>query len=108
MINLDITNIENFRYDAERCLGCKGCVWVDHIYMPGVEFGIRCPSLLRYSFDAYAAYGRERLALALMDGKLEYTPTLMKAIYTCTLCGACDAGCKRNLQLEPLLTLAVP
>jgi Fe-S oxidoreductase len=101
----DVSDIENFRYDAERCVGCKGCVWVDHIYMPGVIFGTKCPSLERYQFDAYAAYGREKIALALMDGKLDYSPTLLDAIYKCQLCGACDAGCKRNLDLEPLLVL---
>jgi len=102
---LDVTDINNFRYDAERCVGCKGCVWVDHIYMPGVEFGIKCPSLARYSFDAYAAYGREKIILGLLDGKYDYTARLLDILYKCTLCGACDAGCKRNLDLEPLLVL---
>ena len=36
-----------------------------------------------------------------MDGKIDLTPQLQKAIFTCHLCGACDIGCKRNLDLEP-------
>jgi Fe-S oxidoreductase len=103
--DLDVRDINNFRYDAERCMGCKGCAWVDHIYMPGVEFGMRCPSLVRYSFDAYAAYGRLKIALGLMDGKYDYTDRLLDIIYKCPLCGACDAGCKRNTDIEPLLVL---
>jgi Fe-S oxidoreductase len=111
---LDVTDIENFRYDADRCVGCKGCVWVDHIYMPGVTYGTKCPSLERYAFDAYAAYGRLKIALGLMDGelvsppglgKIDYSPTLLDVIYKCQLCGACDAGCKRNVDLEPMLVL---
>lgn len=104
-LNSDIRDFENFRYDAERCIGCKGCAWVDHIYMPGVQFGVRCPSLERYSFDAYSSYGRCKIALAVMNGELEYSDRLLDIIYQCQLCGACDAGCKRNLDLEPLLLL---
>lgn len=104
-LELDISDLENFRYDADRCVGCKGCAWVDHIYMPGKDFSLRCPSIARYLFDAYSAYGREKIALALLDGKLGYSSKLREVVYACLLCGACDAGCKRNLELEPLLTL---
>ncbi len=97
--------LKDLRYDAQSCVGCKGCSWVDHIYMSGVRFGVKCPSLARYLFDAYAAYGRLKIALALMEGRLDYSPQLLEVIYKCTLCGACDVGCKRNLDLEPLLVL---
>ncbi len=97
--------LEDYRYDAERCIRCGGCKWVDHIYMPSVRFGYKCPSIAYYLFDAYAAYGRERLSLAVMDDKIDLNPQLQKAIFTCQLCGACDTGCKRNLDLEPLLVL---
>ncbi|MDY6861765.1 MAG: heterodisulfide reductase-related iron-sulfur binding cluster, partial [Thermodesulfobacteriota bacterium] len=97
--------LEDYRYDAEKCIGCKGCVWVDHIYMPGVNYMTKCPSYSRYQFDAYAAYGREKIAVAVMDERLTYTPELLKVIYACNLCGACDAGCKRNLDLEPIMVL---
>lgn len=105
LLELDISDLENFRYDADRCVGCKGCAWVDHIYMPGRDFALRCPSIARYLFDAYSAYGREKIALALLDKKLNYSPKVQEIVYSCLLCGACDAGCKRNLELEPLLTL---
>jgi len=104
-ITLDVTDIGNFRYDMTRCVRCKGCKWVDHIYMPGVKFGTRCPSERMYLFDSYAAYGRLKLALAIMDGKLDFSEKMLDAIYKCTLCGACDAGCKRNLDLEIQLSL---
>jgi Fe-S oxidoreductase len=103
-ITLDVTEIENFRYDMSRCVRCKGCKWVDHIYMPGVRFATRCPSEKRYLFDSYSAYGRLKLALAVMDGKLDFSDKMLDAIYKCALCGACDAGCKRNLDLEILLS----
>ena len=97
--------IENYRYDAEACVGCKGCIWVDHVYMPGIDFSTKCPSITKYEFDAYSALGRERVALGLMDKRLEYSSRVLDIIYKCQLCGACDSGCKRNLDLEPLLVL---
>ncbi len=101
----DNYDINNYTYDMDRCVGCKGCVWVDHIYMPGVRFGVKCPSNSYKLFDAYAAMGREKIALALLKGDLDYSPELLDVIYMCQLCGACDAGCKRNLDLEPLAVL---
>jgi Fe-S oxidoreductase len=98
-------SLKDFEYDARRCMGCKGCVWVDHIFITGVKFSTRCPSLTKYLFDAYSCYGRQKIALALMDGTLEYSPKLLDVVYQCQMCGACDAGCKRNLDLEPLLVL---
>jgi len=104
-VKLDITNMENFRYDMSRCIRCKGCKWVDHIYMPGCKFSTRCLSEKKYLFDSYSAYGRLKLGLAVMDGKLQFSEKMLDSIYRCTLGGACDAGCKRNLDLEILLSL---
>jgi Fe-S oxidoreductase len=104
-VSLDVTQIANFVFDMSRCVKCKGCTWVDHIYMPGVKYSTRCPSATRYLFDAYGAYGKVRIGLALVEGRLEYSDELLKILYACTLCGACDVGCKRNLDLEIELTL---
>ncbi|MDP2744336.1 MAG: (Fe-S)-binding protein, partial [Dehalococcoidia bacterium] len=97
--------LENHRYDADRCIRCGGCKWVDHIYMGHPRWGVKCPSIARYLFDPYAAYGRLQLALGLMDGELEITPSFVDAVFQCQLCGACDVGCKRNLDLEIQMTL---
>jgi Fe-S oxidoreductase len=104
-VSLDVTQIENFIFDMSRCIKCKGCTWVDHIYMPGMKYSTRCPSATRYLFDSYGAYGKMRIGLALVEGRLDYSDELLKILYACTLCGACDVGCKRNLDLEIELTL---
>lgn len=101
-INYDLSR---FEYDMDKCVGCKGCVWVDHIYMPGVRFGIRCPSNIYDPFDAYAYVGRSKIGLAVLEGRLDYSDKLLDVIYRCNLCGACDAGCKRNLDLEQIAVL---
>lgn len=104
-VSLDVTDINNFTYDMSRCIKCKGCNWVDHTYMPGVKFSTRCPSATRYLFDSYGAYGKMRIGLGFAEGRLKYSPKYLEILYACTLCGACDVGCKRNLDLEIELTL---
>jgi len=102
---LDISDINNFVYDMSRCIKCKGCTWVDHTYMPGPPFIMRCPSAARYEFDAYGAYGKMRIGHAMAEGVLPWNEKALEVIYACTLCGACDVGCKRNLDLEIELAL---
>jgi Fe-S oxidoreductase len=104
-LSLDVTNLDNFEYDMSKCIKCKGCYWVDHIYMPGVTFSTRCPSATRYLFDSYGAYGKMRIGLAMLEGRVDYSDELLKTLYACSLCGACDVGCKRNLDLEIELAL---
>ena len=97
---LDISDIDNFVFDMSRCIKCKGCTWVEHTYMPGAKFTTRCPSATRYGFDAYGAYGKMRIGHAMAEGRLDWNDKALEVIYACTLCGACDVGCKRNLDLE--------
>jgi Fe-S oxidoreductase len=46
-----------------------------------------------------------RIGTAVAEGKLEWTDKLLEIIYADPLCGACDVGCKRNLDLEIELSL---
>jgi len=104
-VKLDVRDLKNFVYDMSRCIKCKGCTWVDHTYMPGAQFRTKCPTATRYLFDSYGAYGKMRIGLALAEGKLQWTDKLLEIVYADPLCGACDTGCKRNLDLEIELTL---
>ena len=69
-VSLDVTNLDNFIFDMSRCIKCKGCNWVDHTYMPGVNFSTRCPSATRYLFDSYGAYGKMRIGLGIAENRL--------------------------------------
>ncbi len=104
-VELDITQIEHFLYDMKGCVKCKGCLWVDHIYMPGIRFSTKCPSATRYHYDSFGPYGKMRIGLGYLEKRLPPSDTLLKLFYACSLCGACDVGCKRNLDLEIELTL---
>jgi Fe-S oxidoreductase len=98
--------LEDYKLDARDCMGCAGCRWVDFIYMPGWDFSWRCPPWLKYRFDDYGACGKLRIIYDLLGGRLNYeSPTVAEVAYSCMLCGACDAACKRNLDLEPQAAL---
>ena len=93
-------SLEDFRYDAYNCIRCSNCKWLDPIWMQSQRYAKICPSSARYLFDAYSAQGRLDLALGLIDRELDYTPKFLDIVYKCTMGGACDTMCKRNLDLE--------
>jgi len=49
--------------------------------------------------------GRNKIALGILNGEVDFTPKTTEIIYQCNLCGACLAGCKRNLDLDVDMTL---
>lgn len=91
--------LKDYVYEMRRCMRCASCKWLDHIYMPDNRFVYRCPSYAKYYFSK-TAYGRLKLGLALCEDRLKDTPGMQDMVFQCLMCGACDSGCKRNLDLE--------
>ena len=94
--------LENLRHDANSCIRCSMCKFVDMVWTQSARFARQCPINVRYKFNLYSAPGLMACARAVLDSKLEFTPKLLDALYKCTLCGACDVRCKRNLDPEIL------
>ena len=97
--------LEDCAYDALACIRCANCKIVDQNYTRSSRFSKICPINYKYGFDAYSGGGILTIARAMLDGKLEFAPSLLDIVYKCTLCGACDVRCKRNLDIEVLQTL---
>lgn len=97
--------LEDFKDDALACPRCSNCKWVDHVYIKSHRFAKICPISAKHTFNAYSAHGILDIALALLNNQLDYTPKLLEIAYKCTLCGACDVRCKRNLDIEVLLVI---
>ena len=97
--------VEEYAHDAKTCIRCSNCRWIDQNYTRSHRFSQICPINARYGFDAYSGGGMLTITKALLDGKLEFTSRLQDIVYKCVLCGACDIRCKRNLDIEVLLTL---
>lgn len=87
--------LEDYRYQAWNCYRCSSGEYVSLWEMKSKRFSKICPSVTRFLWDIYACHGKMDCARALIDGKLQWSETLVDAIYKCTLCAACDIRCKR-------------
>jgi Fe-S oxidoreductase len=78
------------------------CKFIPMEVVSGYDFVTVCPSISRYNFHSYSAGGKLNMALAMLDGRIDYTDKLLEMIYQCQICGGCDVSCKYNRDLEPL------
>lgn len=63
----------------------------------------QCPSGTRFLFEAYFGSGKQEMvrALTAQPPEVALSKRLQHIIYTCTLCGACQASCNYIKDLEP-------
>jgi len=95
--------LEDFRPMMERCSNCLNCKWIPFDKVRSQRFSENCPSICYNNFNTYSARGRFQLAQTLLDGKFDYTDTVVDVIHSCTACGSCDVTCKIcRYNLEPL------
>lgn len=94
--------VEEYRRQAKMCVRCSFCKFIDLNWVESLRFSRQCPIDTRFAFNLYSAHGLLHAALAELDEGLGFTPKLVDALYHCTLCGACDSRCKRNLDIEVL------
>lgn len=97
------SKLSEFKSMQERCSNCSYCKWLPLDKVKSNRFAKNCPSSTYFNFNTYSARGRFQLALALVDGELEYNDTMTQVVHSCTGCGACDVSCKIcRYNLEPL------
>jgi len=95
-------SVEEYRRQAKMCMRCTFCKFIDLNHVKSLRFSRQCPIDSKYAFNLYSPHGLLHSALGELDGDLKFTPKLIDALYKCTSCGACDARCKRNLDIEVL------
>ena len=88
--------LADYRNTIYHCLKCGACRHAYEIYMP------ICPSGMKYGFDSHYAIGRISLARAVIDEEVKLDADVMRRIYTCTSCGACDEQCHDAVGVDPL------
>jgi Fe-S oxidoreductase len=71
-------------------------------WISSLRFSRQCPIDTMFGFNLYSPQGLLYSALGEERGDIAFTPKLIDALYHCTLCGACDSRCKRNLDIEVL------
>ncbi|MGB2583406.1 MAG: (Fe-S)-binding protein [Dehalococcoidia bacterium] len=94
--------LQDYRIDIQRCSRCSLCKWLPLSQIKSWRFANACPSMVWGNFHAYSAGGRMIAALALLDGRIDYTDKLVEIVYQCQMGGACDVSCKVNRDMDPL------
>lgn len=98
--------LESRRDYVLRCDRCSGCKWVPG--MPSERFASACPSIEFGKFHSYSGSGKSITAYAVMEGRIHgYSAELLRSVYACSACGACDTGCKWHHAdaIDPLDTI---
>ncbi len=81
------------------CVKCKLCSIVS--FHPNEEWLPLCPSGQFYGYQAFYAPGKMEIFREILEGEIsEPSEGLLKAVYACTLCGACYEKCKQVSSVE--------
>lgn len=89
-----MTDLEAYRSDMEGCSRCCNCKWIPLSQIKSRRYSQVCPSSQYYEFHAYSGSGKLNVALSTLDGRTEFDETAAAIMYSCTMCGGCDVGCK--------------
>jgi Fe-S oxidoreductase len=94
--------LADYREDMEMCCRCSYCKFIPLEKITGLENANICPSITRYNFHSYSGGGRLNFAMAMLEGKIDYSDKLMEVVYNCQMCGGCDISCKYAMDMEVL------
>ena len=87
--------------------GCARCNWCQNHWgwnVKSAEYSEICPAFHEFRIFPYSGMGKMHIARALLEGDFDYedAPEILKFLYTCTTCGACEMNCQRLQDKEPL------
>ncbi len=97
------TDIRHYRNNAWLCVRCGICKMTNPEKIKGQKFSDNCPSGTRFKFEPFYGSGKHELVRALTCYRPEIgiDPTLLKIVYSCTLCGACGEICEPVKGINP-------
>jgi Fe-S oxidoreductase len=98
-------SLKDYLYTMVSCNQCGQCKWLLGPKMRGWRYAEVCPIHARFGFDAYSGQGLINIAQEILEGNLKYEAGLIRLIYTCLTCGACDVNCKSIRDMEVLDTI---
>lgn len=92
--------------DMWKCSRCSLCKFPPLEQVKSSKFYSSCCSIDYGYFHAWSGGGKVEMAFSLQKERIkEISEEMKKAIFQCTLCGACDVSCKGNIGLEVLETI---
>jgi len=88
---MNIAQLMKLSYDeVAKCNKCGFC-------LPN------CPVYLAEGKESSAPRGRNAITRAVIEGRLQWSPEIEKAIFSCLGCGACTAACFPKVQTKDLV-----
>jgi len=100
---MEFEKLEGCRETVYRCCRCGSCTQAPND--PLIDCSDRtCPEWQMYRFLSHSGLGISSAARAALEGKLEVSDELVKALYDCVLCENCYVACDELFRrLEPML-----
>ncbi len=81
---------------VHQCARCSACKYLYKNYNPS------CPSGEKFWFETFWASGRVWMANAIKNGELEWSDSIINALYACPLCGNCSVQCQQDISTHLL------
>jgi len=96
--------LEEYKEEVWHCQRCNWCKIGFGWTVKSQKYHWSCPSFTKFRYDAYSAQGRMHIALALIEGMMDWKDSekLLEIIYACDTCGACAINCIRIMENNPL------
>ena len=86
-----LDKVKKYVYD---CVKCSNCKWLpiesDH--------DRSCPSGSKFKFESYYGSGKIWIAKHIIEGKLDFTESVIQKIYACPTCGNCEHICENAVS----------
>jgi len=95
-----VARLRELREEMLKCFRCNLCKMVPLPVVRNPDFFDGCPAVREYGFHSYSGSGKQIMALALTDGRIEADRKLAEISLACTTCGLCDVSCKFNMDAE--------
>jgi len=92
--------LKEYEEELRKCINCGNCR--EMIYEETGTYKI-CPSREAYGFESYTARGRVNIARAILTGSLKYSPEVSKRVFSCLLCGNCEAHCTLGVDITGII-----
>jgi len=88
--------LKEYKDELQKCVNCGNCR--EMVYKETGTYKI-CPLLEKFGFESYSARGRVKIARAILTGNLKYSPQISKRVFSCLLCGNCEAHCALGVDI---------
>jgi len=95
-----IERLKELEGEMQKCFRCNLCKMIPLPVVRNPDYFDVCPANREYVFHSYSGSGKQIMALALVQDRIEADDKLAGITYACTTCGACDVSCKFNMDAE--------